>query len=113
MSKHKFVCFDCRQAVKRELYPKSDVLCSLCGKPCEYLGVKIPVPPKSKTKEWDGLRSQLENAAKERSEKETVRLVRRKHELEREIQKLESKPENPGRKSLINSLKRELELINA
>ena len=85
MSKHKFVCFECRQSVKREIYPESDVLCSSCGKPCQWIGVKIPIPPKNKIKEWGLLKEQLEKEDSDRIHQKIKSLVRRKHELEKEI----------------------------
>ena len=101
------------QAIKRDPRDNPSVLCPSCGSECMYIGVKIPIPPKSKPKKWEELRRQLE--AEEVSAVESYRAssVARKHELEKEIQKLEHLAPNNGRLSLIKKLRRELESFNA
>jgi len=113
MSKHKFICFKCRISVKRELHPETQVKCPSCGSKCEWIGVKIPVPPKKNIKAWESLKHQLLEEESSLIENNKIEHIKRKHEIEKEIQKLELKPENSGRLSLIKQLKKELKNINA
>jgi hypothetical protein len=113
MSNKKWVCFGCRVAVRRPQSDKAEVLCSECGKPCSYIGYKIPVPPKGKVREWKLLQEQLHS---ERSRKEiaiTKSQVRRKHELEQEIVRLEAMPKNEGRTKAVKQLRKKLGALNA
>lgn len=108
-----WVCFDCRVAVRRSTAFAGEVPCPTCGKPCSYLGYKIPVPPKAKRREWSALHQQL---ARERSERHLAAdeaAVRNKHDLEQEIARLEAMPANEGRAKAIQLLKRRLPGSNA
>jgi len=113
MSNKKWVCFACRTAVRRSQGSASDVLCPECGKPCAYIGHKIPLPPKSKAREWKQLQEQLHQQMQEIVMAKTQTLVRRKHELEREIVKLEAKPKNEGRTKAVKLLRKKLGALNA
>jgi hypothetical protein len=113
MSSHKFICFECKYAVKRDPREASKVLCPTCGTECTYLGVKIPIPPKSKPKLWNELQKQLIEEKNVLVEQKYARSVARRHELEKEIKKLECLEANKGRLSLIKQLRSELERINA
>lgn len=107
-----WVCFDCRGAVRRNTAFTGEVLCPTCGKRCSYLGYKIPVPPKGKLREWSALREQL---ARERSNRELnadVSAVRRRHDLEQEIARLEAMPTNEGRVTAVRLLERQLSVSN-
>ena len=108
-----WVCFNCRSAVRRNTAFRGEVSCPVCGKQCAYLGYKIPVPPKQKVREWSALRQQLssEQIAREVQEHETA--VRRRHELEQEIARLEAMPANPGRTRAVQLLRRQLAGSNA
>jgi hypothetical protein len=107
MSNYAWACFDCRAAVRRPGSAKR-VLCPGCGKPCECLGYKTPIPPKAKVKAWEQLRAgfygarRSGNLAKERAK------VRRIHNLEQEIARLEGLPSNAGRSVAISLLKKQL-----
>jgi DNA-directed RNA polymerase subunit RPC12/RpoP len=113
MSKHKYVCFECKQAIKRDFRKNDDVRCSSCGVECTYLGVKIPIPPKSKPKLWENLKVQLEAEKIQRSKIREKSAIARKHKIEKEIKKLENLTENSGRRSLIKRLKNQLAAYNA
>ncbi len=81
--------------------------------PSSCLGYKIPVPPKSKKREWSALHAQL---ARERSERELaakIAAVRQKHDLQLEIARLEAMPVNEGRTKAIRRLRRRLSESNA
>jgi LSD1 subclass zinc finger protein len=55
VSNYSWVCFSCRTSHRQPSTAKQ-VKCASCGEPCECLGYKIPVPPKSKPKDWEKLR---------------------------------------------------------
>jgi hypothetical protein len=108
MSNGAWVCFDCRNAVRRSNQFKGEVPCADCGKPREYIGYKIPVPPKSKEKEWKQLFEQhFASKCQKLVEIEKER-VKRQHSLEQEITRLEAMPENPGRARAIGLLRKQL-----
>ena len=113
MSTAAWVCFDCRAAVRRNTPFVGEVPCPTCGKLCSYLGYRIPVPPKSKRREWSELHQQL---ARERSERDLAAVqaaVRDRHDLEQEIARLEAMPANGGCTKAIRLLKRRLSGSNA
>ena len=72
------------------------------------MGYKIPVPPKSKAKEWEKLRLQLAEEAKVRERITFQNGVYTRHSLEQEIAKLKCLPANTGRDSLIKQLMKQL-----
>jgi uncharacterized Zn finger protein (UPF0148 family) len=104
-----WVCFDCRSAVRRNTAHDGAVPCPTCGKPCAYLGYKIPVPPKDKEREWATLREQLARERMESLLASHARTVRERHDLEQEIARLEAMPENEGRRKAIRVLQGKLE----
>jgi hypothetical protein len=77
------------------------------------LGYKIPVPPKSKRKEWIELQLQLFRERAEREVATDKEAVRWRHDLEQEIVRLEAMPTNEGRAKAIRLLKRRLSGSNA
>lgn len=111
MSNRKYVCFKCRTAVRREANSERSVLCPLCGSAAVNVGYKVPIPPKSKGKEWAALEKQLSQEASEIIAAEALERVQRIHHLEKEIKRIEALPSNAGRQSLIRQLKKELESV--
>ncbi|MFH5803247.1 hypothetical protein [Alienimonas sp. DA493] len=109
MSNRTWVCFDCREAVRRGLSLGRDVRCAFCGKPCRCLGYKIPTPRKSAAKQWVALRRSLNRQNHAVAEERFRRRVRLRHELEQNLVRLEAKPPNPGRASAVRRLRRQLE----
>jgi hypothetical protein len=110
MSNHHWVCFQCREAVRRPGIA-DNVRCPACGDPCIGLGTKVPVPPKSKVAVWKAL--ETDYFARRRTWHALVRqrAVRRKHDIEREILKMEGLPNNEGRRSLLKQLKADLDIV--
>jgi hypothetical protein len=103
-----WVCFDCREAVRRPTYFPEAVPCPQCGQVSRCLGTKIRIPTKGDDREWETLRSSLREqrlVAVERMER--IR-VRRRHRLERQIAELEARPANEGRARMIERLQEKL-----
>jgi hypothetical protein len=72
------------------------------------LGYKIPVPPKSKPKDWEKLRLAFDQSRRQAARKRTMERVRRTHDLEQEIARLEGMELNPGRTTAVKLLKKQL-----
>lgn len=77
------------------------------------IGYKIPIPPKIKVSEWLRLKEQLHLEVKESVMKQHRKKVAEIHELEKEIEKIESLPQSSGRESLLKQLKKRLANYNA
>ena len=103
-----WVCFDCKTAVRRNTAFDGDVPCPNCARTCSYLGYKIPVPPRSKNREWMALREQLARERVQKDHESYVSVVRERHALEKEIARLEALPVNEGRTKAIRLLQRRL-----
>ncbi|RLE32396.1 MAG: hypothetical protein DRJ61_09545, partial [Acidobacteria bacterium] len=73
------------------------------------IGYKIRVPPRRDPRAWlellEALRSEHHSFLDRRQWEE----VARRHQIEKEIAELESRPDNIGRTDLIRKLRRELE----
>ena len=113
MSNRKYICFKCRTSVRREANAEREVKCPSCGDSTVNIGYKIPIPPKSKIKEWQNLEEQLKSESLSATAAEKALKTRRMHGIEKELEKLEALPENEGRKALIKKLKQELARANA
>lgn len=103
-----WVCFKCRESVRRPTHYTADVPCPKCGQRCRCIGTKIPVPAKRDVRAWRELRAGLDAQAVKVAEAEHRERVRRRHSLEQEIRRLESRPKNDGRGKAIGLLKRRL-----
>ena len=111
MSNHSWACFSCRTTVRRPS-PSKDVRCRQCGRQSEYLGTKIPVPAKSKLKEWKALETSYYAGRRAFELRRLVRKVNTKHEIEREISRLSTLPPNEGRTTAIKLLQKQLEAVH-
>lgn len=105
-----WVCFDCREAVRRLMQYDKDVPCPRCGRTCRGIGHRIPVPPKRDARAWAALRASQTAERLNRVELEQRDSVRRRHDLERQLAELESRPPDPHRRLAIRRLKRTLGL---
>ena len=103
MSNYHWVCFKCHEAVRRH-GSAENVRCSKCGNPCDNIGYKTPVPPKSKPHLWAELAASYAHARRTYFERSSAACVRRIHDLEQEIERVESMEVNGGRLSLIKHL---------
>ncbi|QBG34440.1 hypothetical protein [Litorilituus sediminis] len=108
MSNRNWVCFSCRITNRKSSRFAGKAICSECGGELNYLGYKIPVPPKSKPKEWKKLQEQLASEAREYERDIFKAKVRNRHDLEQELEKLKALPSNIGRQSLIKQLEKRL-----
>ena len=108
MSKRNWVCFDCRSVVRREDYNAGSVVCATCSAPRVNLGYKIPIPAKTSAKDWESLREEYfaSQRAAARVRRDAQR--ERRHDLQKEIERLESRPANPGRLKAAKLLRKKL-----
>jgi len=110
VSNYAWVCFLCRSAARRP-GDATDVRCRSCGKSCECIGYKTPIPPKSKLQEWEALRRLYYCKKQQGLARRTRDRVRRIHSLEKEILRLESVPSNPGRTKAVKLMKKRLKAL--
>ena len=108
-----WICLNCRTAIRRNTMYTGEVPCPGCGEQCVYLGYKIPVPSKSKIREWSALREQLAREKNQRELAADAKVVRDRYTLEQEIARLEAMPINDGRTKAIRLLQRRLSGSNA
>jgi hypothetical protein len=97
MSKRNWVCFDCRSVVRREAYTVDSVVCAACSGPRVNLGYKIRIPAQTRAKDWELLREQYfaSQPAAARVQREAE--PERRRDSKTQIERLESRPANPGR----------------
>src|SRR5262245_30059983 len=111
MSKRNWVCFDCRSAVRREAPTVSPVVCATCSRPLVNLGYKIPIPRKTRVKDWEALREQYLISQREATRARRATQFTRRRELLAEIDKLESLPTNAGRSRAVQLLRKKLKRL--
>ena len=109
MSSRTWICFHCKQSVRRDGQYDGAVPCAECGRECTYLGYKIPVPPRRDSRAWRALREDLRRSERARRDEKHRADARRRHDIEKQIAELEARPENSERSRLIRRLRRELE----
>ena len=113
MSNRTWACFDCRQSIRRPAKYGDEALaevvaCPECGAHCVYIGYKIPLPPRRDEKAWASLRAQLLREEQERQQLLLQAKVRARHQIEKEISRVEERPANAERSKLIRGLRRRL-----
>jgi hypothetical protein len=107
MSNYHWVCFRCHEAIRRH-GSAENVRCPKCGRPCDNIGYKTPVPPKSKPRLWEELAASYAEARQCYFDRRSAQYVRRIHDLEREIERIECMEGNHGRLELIKELNTKL-----
>ena len=110
-----WACFDCRLAVRRPVvygrlwavggHGPDEVRCARCGKPCRYLGERIPVPRKDNARGWATLSARITEHRLATADERYRLLVRSRHECEQRIRELSGRPHSPDRDRLIRELK--------
>jgi hypothetical protein len=108
MANATWVCFDCRESVRRPTHYKADVPCPRCAQICQCIGTKIPVPPKRNARAWCDLRKALDAQAVRLAVNQFRRRVHERHSLEQEIKRLNARPKSEGRVRAVQLLKRRL-----
>jgi len=73
------------------------------------MGLKFRLPPRKKVKAWKAIHQELIEQGKESKEDGKKASVQMRHQVERNLKKIEEREENEGRKSLVKKLKRELD----
>lgn len=114
MSNRTWACFECRQSVRRPAKYGEEALaevvaCPQCGKNCVHIGYRIPLPPRRDEKAWASLRADLLRSDQERQQRSEEATVRSRHQIEKEISRLEERPDNAERSKLIRKLRRRLD----
>ncbi len=107
-SNFNWVCFDCRTTQRRPKVGARVPSCLECGAECFCLGYKVEVPRRSALRQWRQLREVCRLrlfAIQERVERWRVR---RMHDLEKEIGRMEKLGANKDRARQINKLEEEL-----
>ena len=107
MSNTTWVCFDCQLAVRRDL-SAPDAVYARCGSVCVDLGHRIPTPRKGDGKAWEQLRKTLQDQAIDRDYGQYQANIRRRHDIEKQIARLEALPECEGRRRHIRDLRKKL-----
>jgi hypothetical protein len=108
MSNHPWVCFSCRQTVRRPSPATAAVTCALCGGDCTHLSPMVKIPPKNKTKEWEKLRDSIDLDRTRRAETHRIKILERNRWLKLRIQALEKEPSDPNRDYLLQKYRQEL-----
>jgi hypothetical protein len=108
MSNATWVCFDCRQVVRRPTATDEVVRCPECSGRCQCLGRKIPVPPRSKVAAWKELREAVRLTRARYEERRTREAVRERHDIEKKIAEMERRPANASRDRLLRELRERL-----
>lgn len=106
MRKASWVCFACREAVRRPVLYTGDVPCPKCKQACTCLFV--PIPAKRDVRVWGKLQEKFRACSigmKERSQ--TIR-ARTLHDLELKIAELEAQPSNEDRANNLQALRKRL-----
>ena len=112
MSKRNWVCFDCRSVVRREAYTVDSVVCAACSGPRVNLGYKIPILAKTRAKDWELLREQYFASQRAAARVQREAEQERRRDLQKEIERLESRPANPGRLKAAQLLRKKLRDTN-
>src|SRR4051812_5368885 len=105
MSNSNWVCFECHEARRQKS------LCPQCGTEMVCIGMKIEIPAKRDETAWVAMRREIGERGRNLEETEFANSVRRKHDLEQEIEKLKALPTNQGRSRLIRQLQKTLNEI--
>ena len=97
MGNASWVCFDCRESVRRPCHYEADVPCPRCAQICRCIGTKIPVPPKRDAKAWRELRESLDANAIRFAESQHRRQIRQRRSLGKEIKRAGARANSEGR----------------
>lgn len=108
MSNSTWVCFDCRESVRRPTEYPGDVPCPQCGRACRCLGTRIRIPSRDDARAWYDLRVVIRDQRLAELEHSEPSRVRDRHHLERQIADIESRPSNEDRDRTLRQLRARL-----
>lgn len=103
-----WVCFECRTSRRQPKISGQIPACPDCGRECFCLGYKVEVPRRDAVREWRQLREECRKRLYARQDLQQQSNVRRQHDLEKEIARMEALGENKDRERQIRKLKEEL-----
>ena len=89
MTNATWVCFDCRQAVRAPTTPRRDVVCPRCRRSTFCPGRRVAIPPKAKVAAWRKLQKDVRSLVAQWSDYRERRRVADRHNLEKQIRRLE------------------------
>lgn len=108
-SNHNWVCFDCRTSRRHPKESEKVPICRECEEECFCLGDKVEVTGHDAVRAWRKLRENCRNILHFHRDRSQRMRVRRKHEVEREIARLEGLDNHKDRARTILRLKEELQ----
>ena len=109
-----YVCWDCRRASRLVPYLlEDDPRCARCRGPLERLSDKVEIPPRHDERAWADLMRSRREYDEAREERVAPLRVGRIHELERRIDELQGRPENPDRARLIQEVEQQIARLRA
>jgi hypothetical protein len=112
IGKATWVCFDCRQVMRRPILHAGPMPCPRCGQPGRSLGTQARVPARTEDRAWRTLRESF----RERRLAEVDRLARwrvaERHHVERRLAELEARPTDGRREAAIRRLRERLEALS-
>ena len=108
-SNYSWVCFQCQFVARKAKTLNMTPLCHVCQKEMSCLGYKVPIPKKSNKKKWEELQCWFVFSKIEKAEENQKIKVQRKHELEKEIIKIEKLKDCKEKRRNIKELKCALE----
>lgn len=109
MANATFICWHCHTAYRSEILAKDTVRrCAECGREIEWVSTKVEIPRKTDKKAWEALRDDLLSRRDKHIKAE--RSIRRRtiNHYKEQIAKLESLPENEGRRKAIRTFEKKL-----
>lgn len=112
MPNRSWVCFGCRRIV-RQPWREEGVTCATCGEPCLCLGDRLALPPRRNVAEWAALEERVQAASTWIAEEGYRVRVRRRHELEQQVARLEPEAVTPWRRERLDRMRVELADLRA
>ena len=105
---YNWVCFDCRTSQRQPKVSEVTPACPDCGRDCFCLGYKVEVPRRNAVRVWRQLREECRKRLYAKQDRVQQSAVRRRHDLEKEIVRMEALGENKDRARQIKKLEAEL-----
>ena len=84
------------------------VRCPHCRSACQFLGPSIAIPPKQELARWSRLQEEVAQFRQDLAATDHKTATRKKHDLERRIRDLKSRPTSSERTRLVKKLEMEL-----